>query len=200
VVRTGAKRSGPEQTGTHSPLSGPRYRGSNPCLPASLRSPAGETPPRRATAGKPASHLLPASTPTGEGCLAVAAAGARATEGEPRRRTTDAGFEPASNPAARKLRSPSPLLANHSVKCQGSTARAVQRRQVMQGVGKRFVYVLRSDSDPDRHYVGITSDPDRRLEWHNHGPCGHTTGHRPWTPSSCSNSRPSSRPSASRST
>jgi len=35
-VRTGARRSGPEQTGTHSPLSGPRYRGSNPCLPAAL--------------------------------------------------------------------------------------------------------------------------------------------------------------------
>jgi putative endonuclease len=52
----------------------------------------------------------------------------------------------------------------------------------MTGTGKRFVYVLRSDSDHDRHYVGITSDPDRRLEWHNHGPCGHTTGHRPWTP------------------
>ena len=52
--------------------SGPRYRGSNPCLPASLRSPAGETPPRRATAGRPASHLLPASTPTGAGCLAEA--------------------------------------------------------------------------------------------------------------------------------
>jgi hypothetical protein len=34
VARTGARRSGPEQTGTHSPLSGPRYRGSNPCLPA----------------------------------------------------------------------------------------------------------------------------------------------------------------------
>jgi len=33
-VKIGARRSGPEQTGTRSPLSGPRYRGSNPCLPA----------------------------------------------------------------------------------------------------------------------------------------------------------------------
>src|SRR5512136_979707 len=51
----------------------------------------------------------------------------------------------------------------------------------MRGVGKRFVYILRSDTAPDRHYVGITSDPDRRLEWHNHGPSGHTVRHRPWS-------------------
>ena len=51
----------------------------------------------------------------------------------------------------------------------------------MHGIGKRFVYVLRSDSDRDRHYVGITSDPERRLEWHNHGPCGQTLRHRPWS-------------------
>jgi predicted GIY-YIG superfamily endonuclease len=42
------------------------------------------------------------------------------------------------------------------------------------------VYILRSDSDAGRHYVGITSDVDERLEWHNHGPCGHTVEHRPW--------------------
>jgi predicted GIY-YIG superfamily endonuclease len=41
--------------------------------------------------------------------------------------------------------------------------------------------VLRSDSDPERHYVGVTSDVDNRLEWHNHGPCGHTIEHRPWS-------------------
>ena len=51
----------------------------------------------------------------------------------------------------------------------------------MRGIGKRFVYVLRSDSDPDRHYVGVTSDVDNRLEWHNHGPSGHTVEHRPWS-------------------
>jgi predicted GIY-YIG superfamily endonuclease len=50
----------------------------------------------------------------------------------------------------------------------------------MHGVGKRFVYVLRSDRDPDRHYVGVTADVESRVEWHNHGPCGHTTRHRPW--------------------
>jgi predicted GIY-YIG superfamily endonuclease len=52
----------------------------------------------------------------------------------------------------------------------------------MQGIGKRFVYILRSDRDPNRHYVGVTSDVDRRLEWHNHGPCGQTRLYRPWSP------------------
>jgi len=51
----------------------------------------------------------------------------------------------------------------------------------MRGIGKRFVYVLRSDVDPERHYVGITSDVDTRLDWHNGGPCGHTVAHRPWS-------------------
>ena len=48
------------------------------------------------------------------------------------------------------------------------------------GMGKRVVYVLRSDSDPARHYVGVTSSVQDRLEWHNFGPSGHTTEHRPW--------------------
>jgi predicted GIY-YIG superfamily endonuclease len=51
----------------------------------------------------------------------------------------------------------------------------------MPGIGKRFVYVLRSDSDPERHDVGVTSDVDNRLEWHNHGRCGYTIEHRPWS-------------------
>ena len=50
----------------------------------------------------------------------------------------------------------------------------------MRGIGQRFVYVLRSESDPARHYVGRTSDVDARLEWHNHGPSGQTRSHRPW--------------------
>jgi putative endonuclease len=51
----------------------------------------------------------------------------------------------------------------------------------MRGIGKRFVYILRSDVEPERHYVGVTSDVDNRLEWHNRGPCGHTGEHRPWS-------------------
>ena len=46
---------------------------------------------------------------------------------------------------------------------------------------KRFVYVIRSDVEPSRHYVGVTSDVTTRLEWHNHGPSGQTTRNRPWS-------------------
>ena len=45
---------------------------------------------------------------------------------------------------------------------------------------RRFVYVLRSDTRPDCHYVGVTSDVERRLNWHNTGPFGVTVHHRPW--------------------
>ena len=51
----------------------------------------------------------------------------------------------------------------------------------MHGVEKRIVYIIRSSADPSRHYVGITSDVRERLEWHNHGPCGHTVSHRSWS-------------------
>lgn len=51
----------------------------------------------------------------------------------------------------------------------------------MPGLGARFVYILRSDSDPGRHYVGRTSNVEERLAWHNADPCGFTKNHRPWS-------------------
>lgn len=51
----------------------------------------------------------------------------------------------------------------------------------MRGSGRRFVYILRSDIDPSRHYVGVTSDCDKRLRLHNHGSSGDTVAHRPWS-------------------
>ena len=51
----------------------------------------------------------------------------------------------------------------------------------MRGIGKRFVYILRSETDPSRHYVGVTSNVDDRLDWHNGGPSGQTAMHRPWS-------------------
>lgn len=51
----------------------------------------------------------------------------------------------------------------------------------MHGIEKRIVYILRSDSSPSRHYVGITNNLAQRLEWHNQGPCGYTIDHRPWS-------------------
>jgi len=46
---------------------------------------------------------------------------------------------------------------------------------------RRFVYILRSDTQPNRHYVGLTSDVAGRLNWHNNGPSGVTIHHRPWS-------------------
>ena len=50
----------------------------------------------------------------------------------------------------------------------------------MRGVEKRFVYILRSDRNPNRHYVGLTSDVSERLHWHNAGANVHTARDRPW--------------------
>ena len=43
------------------------------------------------------------------------------------------------------------------------------------------MYIIRSDADPSCHYVGITANVDARLDWHNHGPSGHTIQNRPWS-------------------
>ena len=43
-----------------------------------------------------------------------------------------------------------------------------------------YVYILRSEVEPDRHYVGLTSDPNRRLAEHNEGKSIHTNKFKPW--------------------
>ncbi|MDP3719876.1 MAG: GIY-YIG nuclease family protein [Acidobacteriota bacterium] len=45
---------------------------------------------------------------------------------------------------------------------------------------KRFVYILRSESNPARYYTGLTSDMHLRLADHNEGSCRHTSSGRPW--------------------
>jgi putative endonuclease len=47
--------------------------------------------------------------------------------------------------------------------------------------GKRFVYILKSITDPGRSYIGVTSDLHGRLGAHNAGECVHTARSRPWT-------------------
>ena len=49
----------------------------------------------------------------------------------------------------------------------------------MQGLPKRFVYVLRSKAS-GKLYVGVTSDVTRRLEAHNAGQNRSTAARRPW--------------------
>ena len=45
---------------------------------------------------------------------------------------------------------------------------------------RRFVYVLESIVEPERHYIGLTADVSHRLEAHNAGLSWHTAKHRPW--------------------
>ena len=47
------------------------------------------------------------------------------------------------------------------------------------------VYLLQSEDDSARHYVGSTTDPARRLEEHNSGKSVHTNKHKPWKFSVC---------------
>jgi predicted GIY-YIG superfamily endonuclease len=43
-----------------------------------------------------------------------------------------------------------------------------------------IVYVLESESNPQRHYTGICSDLPTRLRLHNNGLSAHTAKYRPW--------------------
>ena len=44
-----------------------------------------------------------------------------------------------------------------------------------------YVYVLKSEAFPDRHYVGLTTDLTARLSAHNAGKVQHTSKFKPWT-------------------
>ena len=46
---------------------------------------------------------------------------------------------------------------------------------------RRFVYILRSDRNPERHYTGVTTDIAQRLRWHNAGQNTDTARDRPWS-------------------
>ena len=50
---------------------------------------------------------------------------------------------------------------------------------------RRFVYVIRSVSCPDRRYVGLTADVLTRLNAHNAGQNRSTASWRPWTIDVC---------------
>jgi predicted GIY-YIG superfamily endonuclease len=43
-----------------------------------------------------------------------------------------------------------------------------------------YVYILRSEGDPSRRYIGLTNGPDARLRKHNSGGSPHTRTGRPW--------------------
>lgn len=45
----------------------------------------------------------------------------------------------------------------------------------------KIVYILQSETDSDRFYIGSTNDLDRRLNEHNAGQSVHTNKFKPWT-------------------
>lgn len=44
----------------------------------------------------------------------------------------------------------------------------------------KYVYILQSETDAERHYTGITDDLTQRLEKHNAGRVRHSSKYRPW--------------------
>ncbi len=44
-----------------------------------------------------------------------------------------------------------------------------------------YVYILVGESEPDRHYIGSTSDLNARLAAHNAGRVSHTSKYKPWS-------------------
>ncbi len=44
-----------------------------------------------------------------------------------------------------------------------------------------YVYILKRDVAPERHYIGMTSDLAQRLAAHNSGKVSHTSKFKPWT-------------------
>jgi putative endonuclease len=43
-----------------------------------------------------------------------------------------------------------------------------------------YVYLLESEPEPDRRYVGLTIELRQRLQDHNAGKSSHTAKYRPW--------------------
>ena len=43
-----------------------------------------------------------------------------------------------------------------------------------------YVYILVSEVDPDRYYIGTTENPETRIKYHNQGKVPHTSQYRPW--------------------
>ena len=43
-----------------------------------------------------------------------------------------------------------------------------------------YVYILVSESHPNRHYTGLTDDIDGRIRAHNSGQLPYTAKYRPW--------------------
>ena len=52
--------------------------------------------------------------------------------------------------------------------------------EAMRETSLKYVYILTSVNDPERHYTGITANVEERLAKHNSGAVKHTCKFRPW--------------------
>ena len=55
-----------------------------------------------------------------------------------------------------------------------------RRSETKTGCLMYYVYSIQSENNPDKYYVGLTSDIERRLSEHNAGKSIHTNKFRPW--------------------
>jgi putative endonuclease len=46
----------------------------------------------------------------------------------------------------------------------------------------KYVYLLQSTPNPNKHYTGVSADFQERLKQHNDGQSPTTAKHRPWKP------------------
>jgi predicted GIY-YIG superfamily endonuclease len=57
---------------------------------------------------------------------------------------------------------------------------AVVERSATKAGAMHYVYILQSLETPEHFYVGITTDPNKRLAQHNNGESVHTNKFKPW--------------------
>jgi predicted GIY-YIG superfamily endonuclease len=64
--------------------------------------------------------------------------------------------------------------------CGVQHAKAATSRRGEAGLIMKYVYMLRSESEPKRFYTGITGDLKDRMHRHNAGEVPHTAKYLPW--------------------
>jgi len=43
-----------------------------------------------------------------------------------------------------------------------------------------YVYILKSEKDPEHFYTGFSENLENRLTYHNSGQCPHSSRYKPW--------------------
>ena len=64
--------------------------------------------------------------------------------------------------------------------CGGPKRKRMPRCSRAEAGWMKYVYILQSETEPDRFYVGSTHDLQRRLQEHNAGQSIHTNKYKPW--------------------